>query len=211
MLSLYQKIHALMEAVPRIAKDKTNTGGGNYKYASEEIIKETLHPLLVEHRLLFVPSKQTLLRLDPPSGDKKMALTTISCTFLLIDVDTGATLPIEVLGSGSDSADKGIYKAITGALKYALTTLLVVPTGSDPERKGAVAAAGRQQPQRKQAAQQNPESLINDAQRTRLYSLATAHRRDKAFMSGLLGKFGYESSTEVKAKDYEAICAEVQG
>jgi hypothetical protein len=35
-----------------------------------------------------------------------------------VDVDSGETHEGELHGVGSDALDKGIYKAITGAIKY---------------------------------------------------------------------------------------------
>jgi hypothetical protein len=37
-------------------------------------------------------------------------------------------------GSGSDTGDKGLYKAITGGIKYVLNTNFLIPTGDDPEK-----------------------------------------------------------------------------
>src|SRR5574340_328981 len=39
-----------------------------------------------------------------------------------------------VIGEGQDRGDKATYKAMTGATKYALLKLFLIPTGDDPEK-----------------------------------------------------------------------------
>lgn len=53
--------------------------------------------------------------------------------FTVADSDTGEKIEGTVYGRGQDNMDKGIYKALTGALKYWLTTAFLIPTGDDPE------------------------------------------------------------------------------
>ena len=43
------------------------------------------------------------------------------------------TLDFQSIGTGADSGDKAPYKATTGAIKYALLTAFLIPTGDDPE------------------------------------------------------------------------------
>jgi hypothetical protein len=66
-----------------------------------------------------------------PSG--KQALLTLRFTWTLTDGETGETLSFQSIGTGADSGDKAAYKAATGALKYALLTGFLIPTGDDPE------------------------------------------------------------------------------
>ena len=46
---------------------------------------------------------------------------------------SGESLDLEAPGCGVDFGDKGAYKAMTGALKYALRHTLLIPTGDDAE------------------------------------------------------------------------------
>ena len=50
-----------------------------------------------------------------------------------IDVDSDHELNGTWSGSGTDTVDKGLYKAITGGIKYVLNTNFLIPTGDDPE------------------------------------------------------------------------------
>jgi hypothetical protein len=60
-------------------------------------------------------------------------LLTLRFTWTLTDGETGETLSFQSIGTGADSGDKAAYKAATGALKYALLTGFLIPTGDDPE------------------------------------------------------------------------------
>jgi hypothetical protein len=50
-----------------------------------------------------------------------------------VDSESGERHDCEWAGQGDDGADKGVYKAYTGALKYFLMKTFLIPTGDDPE------------------------------------------------------------------------------
>jgi hypothetical protein len=136
--SLYQKLWAVMQDCDYVRKDKRNSFH-NYTYASEQAIKEKVHAALVKHRLLFLPSV-TGLRERSGLGKEcrdgqpgKETLTIVKVRFRFVDIDSGAEEKGQFYATGADSMDKGLYKAITGALKYILTSWLLIPTGDDPE------------------------------------------------------------------------------
>jgi hypothetical protein len=130
---LYAKLHAIMSECGYIQKDKKNVFHG-YTYASEAAIKDKLHESLVRHGVLFAPTKAKVVdRISGLGKDGKESVTTVTVGFEFIDVDTGQKHAIEFDGLGSDQLDKGVYKAITGAIKYILTSMFLIPTGDDPE------------------------------------------------------------------------------
>jgi hypothetical protein len=53
------------------------------------------------------------------------------------DVDSGEEIVAKVAGQGLDPGDKAPYKAMTGALKYALLQSFLLATGEDPEDEHA--------------------------------------------------------------------------
>lgn len=125
MKAILAKLHAIMKEVDFIAKDKTNDFH-KYNYASEQAIKETLHKLLVDHGVLFILSSSNIRHTG--------TLTDIDCIYKFYDVESGEYLEGTFIGTGEDKLDKGTYKAITGALKYILTSTFLIPTGDDPEK-----------------------------------------------------------------------------
>jgi len=54
-----------------------------------------------------------------------------------MDVDTAEEISVKVAGEGLDPGDKAPYKAMTGALKYALLQSFLLATGDDPEEERA--------------------------------------------------------------------------
>ncbi len=133
-LGLYRKLHAIMSEVDYIQKDKTNTFF-NYRYASEAAIKARLHESLVKHGVLFFPVNIEIRNRTDYTSDKgkRSSLTDVRLTYRFIDIETGESQIGTCEGTGDDGADKGTYKAITGALKYALTSTFLIETGDDPE------------------------------------------------------------------------------
>src|SRR4029077_15026588 len=51
------------------------------------------------------------------------------------DGQTAEAITVKVAGEGLDSGDKAPYKAMTGALKYALLQSFLLATGDDPEEE----------------------------------------------------------------------------
>lgn len=132
-IKLLGKIHAVMCAVDFIKDDKSVSVGGGYSYASEEAIKRTVAPLLRKHKLLFV--------LDTMNQQVVDKLTTVDSYYHFIDVETGDEITGPFCSQGSDSGEKGIWKAVTGAIKYIMTTTFFIPTGDDPEKPTADAVS----------------------------------------------------------------------
>jgi hypothetical protein len=60
-----------------------------------------------------------------------MARVIMAYTFA--DVDSSEEVVAKVAGQGLDPGDKAPYKAMTGALKYALLQSFLLATGDDPE------------------------------------------------------------------------------
>lgn len=124
-IQLLKKMHAVMESVPFIKKDKQNEHH-KYWYASEEAIKNHLQKEFVKNKMMMLIPEATKLAHE---GN----ITTIRLHYEFVDIETGYAIPGSIEGEGQDTQDKGIYKAITGAIKYTLTGNFLIPTGMDPE------------------------------------------------------------------------------
>lgn len=202
---LLEKLHNVMKSVDFIAKDKTNDHY-KYSYASEEAIKRTLHPLLVRERVLFMPISQRVVGVDK-------SVTTLAVTFRFTDLDSGEFLDVEAIGSGADSQDKGPYKALTGAIKYQLTSTFLIPTGNDPEGD-----AGKKQssgPKRTDAPSlgqrmRDPNAVISEPQLKRLYALANKSGRSGEEAKAIITRYGFASAKDITQDKYDDICYEVE-
>jgi len=131
--TVYKKIHACMKELKFIEKDKTNKFH-NYKYASEEAIKKAVHEQLVLNGLIFTITMDECIATETQTAQgKKTYLTNVKLTYCFIDIESGDKLCGSFYGTGEDAMDKGTYKALTGAIKYILTSTFLIPTGDDPE------------------------------------------------------------------------------
>jgi hypothetical protein len=139
--ALYQKIWSVMEAVDFVKKDGEVKFGETYKYATDAAIKKAVHAALVQNRLLFLPKRSQVVEqaaetvTDKYGKPKREFRSTIELFYDFVDIDTGYSESASIHGSGSGSDEKSIYKAFTGAFKYAFHLSLVIPTGDDPEKE----------------------------------------------------------------------------
>ncbi len=87
--------------------------------------------------------------------------------YTFTDVDTGEAITAKVAGQGLDSGDKAPYKAMTGALKYALLQSFLLATGDDPEEErinhSSAAGTGSDHPITAEQAREL-RSLIDETQ-----------------------------------------------
>lgn len=129
--TLAGKLAEVMGEVGYIAKGGTNSAQG-YKYVMASQVADTIREKLAARGIVIVPGDIVLLSEEKsPSG--KQTVLTFKYSWHLIDGDSGQQITICSLGAGADSGDKHVYKATTGALKYALLTTFLIPTGDDPE------------------------------------------------------------------------------
>jgi hypothetical protein len=129
--TLAAKLVDIMKAVGYIRKSGTNQAQG-YKYVMATDVADAVRDEMAKNNVSMVPSAVDVVAEGlTPSG--KQTLLTLRFTWTLTDGDTGETITFQSIGTGSDSSDKAAYKAATGALKYALLTAFLIPTGDDPE------------------------------------------------------------------------------
>lgn len=129
--NLAAKIVEIMKAVGYVRKSGTNQAQG-YKYVMAADVADAVRDEMSKLNVSMVPTQVDVVSEGlTPSG--KQSLLTLRFTWTLTDGDTGETISWQSIGTGSDSGDKAAYKAATGALKYALLTGFLIPTGDDPE------------------------------------------------------------------------------
>lgn len=146
-----------MRKVGYVQKDGKNEFHG-YKYASEANLIAALRPALIDAGLVLIPSVTNVTQ-------DEYGNTHVMMNFTLMD-DEGYTFTFSGAGSGNDRnkngvGDKGIYKAITGATKYALMKTFLLETGDDPEVVSDH-DRGEAKPIEKPAERKKPKGLNDD-------------------------------------------------
>jgi hypothetical protein len=130
---LAAKLARIYNAVKGVQK----TGYNNYdkySYVTEADLAAPLRAALAAENVAIVTSVEEATITEVKTGAGKDAFRAIvKVKVTLIDGDTNERIETTYFGVGDDRGDKGVYKAITGATKYALYKLFLVPTGDDPE------------------------------------------------------------------------------
>jgi hypothetical protein len=133
--TLAAKLAEIMNEVESVPKRGRNDFH-KYDYATEADIAGAIRGGLARRSIMLLPSVTAWKDETRTSGernDKSKTITTVDMVFSFIDGDTKERLDLPWVGRGEDSSDKGIYKALTGALKFFLMKAFLIPTGDDPE------------------------------------------------------------------------------
>lgn len=133
--TLINKLIEVSKAIGYLQKDKKNKMQG-YNYLSEAKIKETIKKHFEEQGIVFNYSTVEVreYEISPTHKGTKQFVTIAEGTYQFIDSESDVAMNGTWFGSGSDTGDKGLYKAITGGIKYVLNTNFLIPTGDDPEK-----------------------------------------------------------------------------
>jgi hypothetical protein len=134
-VTLVTKLATIMGELGNIEKKGFNKAQ-NYRFVRESDVVAALVPLLAKHHI-YLHTTITSHQRDPlyqTQSGMTMWITTVWVDGTWIDGDTGETLPVATfVGTGADTGDKGVYKAMTGCEKYMLMKGFLISTGDDPE------------------------------------------------------------------------------
>jgi len=133
LASLYKRMAQAMAQLKRLPKRGQNKHF-NYMYVTDSDVLDAVRGALGGVGIAFFND------LVDMEQDGNRTLITLDATFA--DGETGASVTVTWAGEALDSQDKGINKALTGAVKYGLLKTLLVSTGEDdpddeqPDDKG---------------------------------------------------------------------------
>ena len=103
----------------------------NYSYVTAADLAGSVGDILAELGVVVIPQLQSISTETPRSSSDRIARVVMNYRF--VDARSGEELSVRVAGEGADAGDKAPYKAMTGALKYALLQSFLLSTGDDPE------------------------------------------------------------------------------
>lgn len=110
----------------------------NYNYATAADIAGAVGDILAELGVVVVPRLESISHEPARTGRSEVEhLARVVMAYTFMDVDTAEEITVKVAGEGLDAGDKAPYKAMTGALKYALLQSFLLATGDDPEDERA--------------------------------------------------------------------------
>ncbi len=133
--SLHAKIAEVQSEIGVMPPDRhVDTGKYEYDYLSESALMSAVRSKLALRGVAVYVST---------FGQRREGnLTFVETSITFADGATGETFTVTGQGQGSDNSDKGVYKAITGAVRYMLWKTFLVPTeGDDPNQPHEIGAA----------------------------------------------------------------------
>lgn len=138
---LYAALAAAQAALAVVGKSGNNTFD-RYKYANLEDYVGAVKKPMADNGLSLAPVGMTVTPLadrTTKNGGTEHAVH-VHMTMRLMHT-SGEFIDCQSIGEGQDRADKAVYKAITGARKYALAGIFNLATSDDPEADENVGTA----------------------------------------------------------------------
>src|SRR5260370_10975791 len=136
-LNLKQKLAEVRRRICYIQKRGHNERF-NYSYVTAADIAGAVGDALAELEVVVIPNLESISHENISSNQGYPdRLTRVVMTYTFMDVNTDEELTVKMPGEGRDPGDKGPYKAMTGALKYALLQSFLIATSDDPEDERA--------------------------------------------------------------------------
>lgn len=149
---IFRQISAIMAEAMPITKARTNEQQ-NYKFRGIDDVMNSLQSVFQKHQVFIIPTVLESKREERTTARGGLLIYTIqkiSFKFYAID---GSYVESIVEGEGMDSGDKSTNKAASGALKYALLQMLMIPTEEKKDSENdSPEPLPKQTPQKKKTA-----------------------------------------------------------
>lgn len=125
-LNIYQRIRNVMLEVQYVQKENKKVNN-QYTFVSHDAVSAALHEPLAKHGIVMIPNIEELRQ----EGNRTIVKMNIS----FVNIDNPEDLiSLTYYGYGIDQQDKGIGKAVSYAVKYALLKTFCLETGDDGEK-----------------------------------------------------------------------------
>lgn len=131
--SLVTKLAEVMGEVGHVPKNGKNAHFG-YSFATEADVVAAVREKMAARSIMLIPSVEKTEFRSVPGAKGPKQVCTLTVKFTLMDGDSDKTIEFTIIGEGEDAIDKSAFKAMTGAEKYAVMKLFMIPTGDDPEK-----------------------------------------------------------------------------
>jgi hypothetical protein len=133
--NLRQKLAQVRREVSYIRKRGRNDAQ-DYSYAMAADIAGAIGDRLAALNVILGRRNLSIKRSERQHGQGAETVVEVTLDYQFIDGDSDEVLSVPSYGEGRDIGDKAPYKALTGALKYALIQTFLIATGDDPEEEG---------------------------------------------------------------------------
>ena len=204
-MNIYQKINEVMKAIEYLTKDdKVEFGTTKYKAISEEKVTTAVRKELVKQGIVILPIKQESDNKELIRTEKSVnMLSSVHVRYRIQNIDdVNDFVEVESNGTGVDTQDKGVGKAMTYSYKYMLLRTFAIPTGEDPDKISSAETDEKikTEIESKKIISQKLQDGLN-------LSIEKNNISDEKVLE-ILNKYGYDSTSEIKMMDYMSIVNE---
>ena len=211
-MNLIQKLAAIRRELDHIEKKGKNEHFG-YKFMRAEDVAGDIGDRFATVNIVIGIENG---KCEVHALDKGFMVVT-ECTYKFIDGDSGESLTVWSCGAGYNSSDKGIYKARTGALKYALTQALCMRVGDDAEADDDGRVSNDKKKDRAGATENGGVEtsngiLASDAQRKFLLKSAKSamgEKEGKAWVAQRMADLGITSADTFQMHNWQMLLNEL--
>lgn len=210
MDNIFQKINKVMNDVKYLMKDDkvvTNAKtGASYKAISEEKVTSELRKAMIKHGIVIIPIEMITKREDETlkdfqGNDKVNRITTVETKYRIQNIDDKDDYIIAVsAGTGVDTQDKGVGKAMTYAYKYLLLRTFAIPTGEDADQISSEVYSSQFQTQK---------TKITEAEESELRIRIKESNVPTARVVNVLNEYGYKTLQEIEESKYVEVTQKI--
>lgn len=201
-MNIYQKISEVMKAIEYLAKDdKVEFANTKYKAISEEKVTTAVRKELIKQGIVIIPIMQEATVTELIRSEKSVnQRADVHTKYKIQNIDdVNDFIEVESNGSGVDTQDKAVGKAMTYAYKYMLLRTFAIPTGEDPDKISSAETDYKMQNEIESS------KIINEKLRKGLDLAIENNKLDDDTVFNILNQYGYTSTSEIKMKDYMNI------
>ena len=197
-MNIYSKISQVMQDIEYLSKDdKVEFGNTKYKAISEEKVTKAVRESLIKNGIVIVPTSQT--------HHREGTLSTVDVEYRIQNIDDLSDFVIVVSsGTGADTQDKGVGKAMTYAYKYLLLRTFAIPTGEDPDK---ISSDELDQRQAKEQQKLKPSPNPNNMELQMITSFAEQTKTDIAV---ILAKYNVAALNDLNRQQTDEVITTLQ-
>lgn len=205
-MNIFEKINAVMKEIEYLTKDdKVEFGTTKYKAISEEKVTTAVRNELVKQGIVILPVEQQSENKELIRTDKSVnMLTSVHVKYRIQNIeDVNDYIEVESNGTGVDTQDKGVGKAMTYAYKYMLLRTFAIPTGEDPDKISSAETDEKM-------AIEADNTIISETKAKALESSISNNNISDEDVAKVLNEFEYTNTREIKLRDYMPIVTKLQ-
>lgn len=146
IMNLWEKISQISSEIEYLKKDDVvGTGNNSYKAISIEKVMESVSQKMCKYGIVIYPIKQDYTRIDEVTKgidyktkavvDKVSRISEVNVIYEVVNIhDPNQKIQTVSSGTGVDTQDKGVGKAMTYAYKNMVIKLFSIATGDDTDK-----------------------------------------------------------------------------